>query len=68
VLVVVAQVGAVFKLGLQIGVVKFGYSSRGVPVRCCEFLVSIFRWSKPPHNDKVIPLGEAKEVGRILCL
>jgi hypothetical protein len=42
----IAQVGAVFKLGLQVGVVEFGCSSLGVQVgvcRCFEFLVSIFR-------------------------
>jgi hypothetical protein len=58
----VAQVGAVFKLGLQVGVFKLGCSSRGVQVKCCEFLVSIFRWSKPPHYVKVNPLGEASNV------
>jgi hypothetical protein len=54
----VAQVGAVFKLGLQVRVYKFGCSSRGVQVGCCEFLVSIFRWSKPLHHVKVNLLGE----------
>jgi hypothetical protein len=29
-----------------------------VQVECCEFLVSIFRWSKPPHHVKVNSLGE----------
>jgi hypothetical protein len=59
----VAQVGMVFKMGLQVGVVKFECSSRGTQsgvclVGCCEFLVSIFRWSKPPHLVTVNPLGE----------
>jgi hypothetical protein len=66
----VAQVGAVFKLGLQVGVVKLGCSSlgvqvgcssRGVQVGCCQFLVSIVRWSKPPQHVKVNPLGEVAE-------
>jgi hypothetical protein len=56
-------IGAVFKLGLQVGVFKVGCSSLGVQVGvcrsgCCEFLVSIFRWRKPPHHVKVNPLGE----------
>jgi hypothetical protein len=69
--VAVAQVGAVFKLRLQVGV-KLGWSSWGVQVGvfklvclsrweqvgCCEFLVSTFRWRKPPHHVKVNPLGE----------
>jgi hypothetical protein len=60
----VAQVGAVFNLGLQVGVCKLVYSSWGVQVGvwrsgCCEFLVSIIRWRKPPHHVKVNPLGEA---------
>jgi hypothetical protein len=29
----------------------------GVQVGFDEFLVSIFRWSKPPHHVKVNPLG-----------
>jgi hypothetical protein len=53
----VAQVGAV---GLQVRVYKFGCSSRGVQVGCCELLVSIFRWNKPPHHVKVNPLGEGE--------
>jgi hypothetical protein len=44
--------------GSQVRVFKFGCSSRGVQVGCCEFLVSIVRWSKPPHHVKVNPLGE----------
>jgi hypothetical protein len=39
-------------------VFKFGCSSRGVQDGCCEFLVSIFRWSKPPHHVKENPLSE----------
>jgi hypothetical protein len=40
-------------------VFKFVRSSWGVQVGAfCEFLVSIFRWSKPPHHVKVNPLGE----------
>jgi hypothetical protein len=46
--------------GGQVTVFKLGCSSRGVQVRCCEFLVSIFRWSKPPHHVKVKPLGEVQ--------
>jgi hypothetical protein len=48
-------------LGWATGVFKFGCSSRGVQVRCCYLLVSIFRWSKPPHHVKVNPLGEVFE-------
>jgi hypothetical protein len=49
--------GDVFKLGLQVRVVKLGWSSLGVhAVGCCEFLVSIFRRSKPPHHVKGNPL------------
>jgi hypothetical protein len=47
-------------LGVQVWVFTFGCSSRGVQVGCCEFLVSIFRWSKPPHHVKVNPLGEVQ--------
>jgi hypothetical protein len=54
----VPQVGAVFILGLQGAVLMLGCSSRCVQVGCCEFLVSIFRWSKPPHHVKVNPLEE----------
>jgi hypothetical protein len=70
----VAQVGIVFRLGLQVGVVKLwwafklGCSSRGVQVGCCKILVSIFRWSKPPHHVKVNPLGEMTVVGVITSL
>jgi hypothetical protein len=46
----VAQVGAMFKMGLQVGEVKFWCSCRGVPVGCCEFLVSIFRESTRSVN------------------
>jgi hypothetical protein len=52
----VAQVGAVFKLGLQVGVFMWG-----VPVGCCEFLVSISRGSLPPHHVKVNVLGEGQK-------
>jgi hypothetical protein len=51
----VAQVGAVFKLGLQVGVVELGCSSLGVQVWVFK---SGVRWSKPPHHVKVNPLGE----------
>jgi hypothetical protein len=54
--------------GVQVGVFKLGCSSWGVEVCAfklgvqvgafCEFLVSIVRWSKPPHHVKVNPLGE----------
>jgi hypothetical protein len=38
---------------------ELGCSSWGVQVGAfCEFLVSIFRRSKPPHHVKVNPLGE----------
>jgi hypothetical protein len=30
---------------------KVGCSSRCVQVGCCEFLVSIFRWSMPPTKS-----------------
>jgi hypothetical protein len=43
----------------RVGVFKFVRSSWGVQVGAfCEFLVSIFRRSKPPHHVKVNPLGE----------
>jgi hypothetical protein len=43
----------------QFCVFKLGCSSLCVQVGAvCEFLVSIFRWSKPPHHVKVNPLGE----------
>jgi hypothetical protein len=43
--------------GVCFGVLEF--SSWGVQVGAfCEFLVSILRWSKPPHYVKVNPLGE----------
>jgi hypothetical protein len=51
------QVG-VFNLGFRVGVFKLVLSSRGEQVGCCEFLVSILWWSKPPHHVKVNPLGE----------
>jgi hypothetical protein len=44
--------------GGKLKVVKFGGSCQGVPVGCCELLVSIFRWSKPPYHVKVNPLRE----------
>jgi hypothetical protein len=55
--------GAVIKMGLQVGVIKVGCSSWGVPsravqVECSGFLVSICRLSKPPHYVKVTPFGE----------
>jgi hypothetical protein len=75
-----AQVGAVLKMGLQVGVIKFewsslgvqvgvfksGCSSQAVQVGCCEFLVSIFRWIKPRHSVKVNPLGEVKQARTML--
>jgi hypothetical protein len=48
--------------GGQVRVFKLGCSSQGVQVGCCAFLVSIFRWSKPPHHVKVNPLGEVNKV------
>jgi hypothetical protein len=49
----------VFKLGcsssgVQVGAFKLGCSGGAF----CGFLVSIFRWSKPPQHVKVNPLGE----------
>jgi hypothetical protein len=56
--------------GGQVRVFKFGCSSlgvsRGAQVGYCEFLVSIFRWSKPPHHVKVSPLGEGGKYYTIL--
>jgi hypothetical protein len=40
---------------VQILVPKSGVFQRGCFV---YILVAIFRWSKPPHNVKVNPLGE----------
>jgi hypothetical protein len=53
----------VFKYGCKLGWAdKLRCSSRGVQSGCCAFLVSIFRWSKPPHHIKVNPLGEECKV------
>jgi hypothetical protein len=47
------------KLGCLFWSVHIGFSSWGVQVGAfCEFLVSTFQWSKPPHHVKVNPLGE----------
>jgi hypothetical protein len=45
-------------LCFQVWVSTFGCPRLGVQVGCCEFLVFIFRWSKPPHHVKMNPLGE----------
>jgi hypothetical protein len=60
----VAQVGAVFKLGLQVGGVHVWCSSWDLQVGCCDFAVSIFRWIKPPHHVKVNPLGKGNQALR----
>jgi hypothetical protein len=49
--------------GVRVGFASWGvqvllFKSGGVQVGYCEFMVSIFRWSKPPHHVKVNPLGE----------
>jgi hypothetical protein len=70
----VAQVGTVLKLGLQVGVVKLrwvfklGCSSQCVQVGCCKFLVPIFQWSKPPYHVKVNPIGEITVVSVITSI
>jgi hypothetical protein len=49
----------VFKLGCSSWVVQICAFKLGVQVGAFgEFLVSILRWSKPPHHVKVNPLGE----------
>jgi hypothetical protein len=46
---------------VQVRVFKFVRSSWGVQVGAfCEFLVSILRWSKPPHHVKVIHSGRGQ--------
>jgi hypothetical protein len=59
----VAQVGAVFKMGLQLGVIKLGWSSLGVQVGVFKSGVvnswlSSFDGVSPLHHVKVNPLGE----------
>jgi hypothetical protein len=50
--------------GVQVEVFKFVRSSWGVQVGAfCEFLVSILRWSKPPHHVKVFHSGRWSKAG-----
>jgi hypothetical protein len=53
----------VFKLGCSSWGVQVCASKLGVQVGAfCEFLVSVVRWSKPPHHVKVNPLGDVLSV------
>jgi hypothetical protein len=54
------QVGAVFKLGLQVGVFKLGCSSRCVPVGVVNSWFPSFDGGSSPITSKVNPLGEVE--------
>jgi hypothetical protein len=60
----VVQVGAVFKLGLQVGVVNLVYSSWrvqvGVPVGVVNSWFPSFDGGSIPSTSKVNPLGEVE--------